>query len=123
MITQKRKLGDVGEEIACRHLVGKGYKILQRNFTTRFGEIDIIANKGDTLSFIEVKTMKAGGLLRPEENLTQSKLLRFERAVRMYLVQRCVSEKQRWQMDTITILIAPQEKDTIVTHFEHINIR
>ncbi|HVF69666.1 MAG TPA: YraN family protein [Xanthomonadales bacterium] len=54
----KRKLdeGNAGEDIACRYLTNKGYKIITRNFRIRGGEIDIIAVDGDTLAFVEVKT-------------------------------------------------------------------
>jgi len=49
MITEKRRTGDVGEEIAREYLISKGYKIADKNFQTRFGEIDIIAKKKGAL--------------------------------------------------------------------------
>ena len=52
----KKRTGDRGEDLAARYLEGKGYEILDRNFKTREGEIDIIARDGDTLVFVEVKT-------------------------------------------------------------------
>lgn len=50
------KLGKLGEDCAVRLLKEKGYKILERNFRTKFGEIDIISQDKDTLVFVEVKT-------------------------------------------------------------------
>jgi putative endonuclease len=51
----KREVGSVGEEAAIKTLKKIGYKILERNHTTRFGEIDIIAEEGGCLVFVEVK--------------------------------------------------------------------
>ncbi|HVN22981.1 MAG TPA: YraN family protein [Syntrophorhabdales bacterium] len=51
----KREVGAIGEETAIKALKKRGYKILERNHTTRFGEIDIIAEEGGYLVFVEVK--------------------------------------------------------------------
>ena len=51
-----KKIGDYGEEKAVKYLSGCGYKIIERNYRTKFCEIDIIASDGDCLCFIEVKT-------------------------------------------------------------------
>ncbi len=53
-----RSIGTTGETIACRFLEGKGYKIIERNYRCRSGEIDIIAMERKTLCFVEVKTRK-----------------------------------------------------------------
>jgi putative endonuclease len=55
MITLKRRAGNKGEDIAAALLKKKGYKILERNFTAKNGEVDIIAQKNKTLVFVEVK--------------------------------------------------------------------
>ena len=51
-------IGDIGERQACVYLRLHGYKIIKKNYRTRFGEIDIIAKKRDTLAFVEVKKRK-----------------------------------------------------------------
>ncbi|MBE6705529.1 MAG: YraN family protein [Ruminococcaceae bacterium] len=51
-----REKGDLGEDIAAEYLARLGYEILERNYTVKGGEIDIIAKDGDTLVFVEVKT-------------------------------------------------------------------
>lgn len=53
----KKNVGDEGENVAADFLIRKGFKIIERNWRTREGEIDIIAEKDDTLAFVEVKTL------------------------------------------------------------------
>ncbi|MBV8943088.1 MAG: YraN family protein [Solirubrobacterales bacterium] len=63
-----RSLGRLGEDVAADHLVRRGFAILQRNYRTRWGEIDIVAFDGRTLVFCEVKSRgsaRAAGRLRP----------------------------------------------------------
>ena len=50
-----RETGERGEELALRHLEGKGYDALERNYRTRYGEIDLVVRRGATLVFVEVK--------------------------------------------------------------------
>lgn len=57
----RRAFGDEGEDAACRYLSAKGYDILRRNFKGAHGEIDIIARRGETLVFAEVKTRSFAG--------------------------------------------------------------
>ena len=54
-----REIGNIGESAACNYLVKRGYVILERNFSSRYGEIDIIALSPDgCMTFVEVKTRK-----------------------------------------------------------------
>ena len=61
----RRKLGDLGEDEAARHLERLGHEILDRNFRTRYGELDIVSSTGACLVFCEVKTRTAGGRSGP----------------------------------------------------------
>jgi len=54
-------LGQAGEQLAAEHLSRLGYEIVERNYRTRWGELDIVARHGDTLAFCEVKARRAGG--------------------------------------------------------------
>jgi putative endonuclease len=56
-----QQLGRTGEELAAEHLTRLGYEIVERNYRTRWGELDIVARAGMTLAFCEVKTRRAGG--------------------------------------------------------------
>ncbi len=60
--SNKRAIGNIGEEAVCRFLEQKGAEILCRNYTIRGGEIDIIAQYGDMLLFVEVKTRQPHAL-------------------------------------------------------------
>ena len=62
MASPRARLGAQGESIAAAHLEASGLKIMARNFRTRYGEIDLIAEDGDTLVFVEVKTRRGGSL-------------------------------------------------------------
>ncbi len=58
MITEKTKLGNKGENLVTQFLKKQSFKILEQNYRTKFGEVDIIAQKKDVLAFVEVKTRK-----------------------------------------------------------------
>lgn len=59
-ITAKRRTGDLGEDITAMFLVKHGFSIVERNYLRKWGEIDIIAQKGEILHFVEVKTVSCG---------------------------------------------------------------
>jgi putative endonuclease len=57
----RHRLGALGEQVAAEHLIRRGFQIVERNYRTRWGELDIVAYDGRTLAFCEVKTRTAGG--------------------------------------------------------------
>ena len=73
MSIQRQKLGRRGEEAAAEFLTQQGYQILDRNFRTPTGEIDIIAQEKDTLCFVEVRTRTADWPGHPFESILPSK--------------------------------------------------
>ncbi len=82
----KKHFGDLGEDFATDLLKSKGYKIIDRNFRTKFGEIDIIALDGDVLVFVEVKTRHSRKYGKPEEAVTPRKIFRIRKAGEYYLL-------------------------------------
>jgi putative endonuclease len=66
----RRSLGAHGEELACEHLAGRGYSVVDRNFRTRYGELDVVAQDERFLVFCEVKTRVARGPAGPFAPLT-----------------------------------------------------
>ena len=73
MTPSRRELGDLGERLAVQHLLAKGYRIRERNFRVREGEIDIIAQYGDLLAFVEVRCRRGDGMGTAGESLTPAK--------------------------------------------------
>lgn len=117
------ELGKIGEDKACEYLVKKGWKLVDRNFHTRFGELDIIAvdNLG-ILVFVEVKTMTGGdsSVLKPEDQMTASKINKFKKIAQYYsgLHQELFNDKKGWRLDLLTLTIL--EKDCIIKHYDNI---
>ena len=109
MPSPKRKIGDIGEEVAVKYLERKGFRILERNYLRKWGEIDIVAEKGNLLSFIEVKSVSrengSRGTYRPEENVSPTKLKRLHRAIRTYLLDRKVPDSREWRVDVACVYL------------------
>ncbi len=79
--------GKKGEEIASKYLKKNGYKILEKNFRKPYGEIDIIAQKGENIAFVEVKTRKNDLYGTPAEFVTAKKQARLKKAAYTYIQQ------------------------------------
>ncbi len=82
---KKDSTGKLGEDAATDFLMRKGYKIIIRNFCTRYGEIDIIAQSCDYIVFAEVKTRARRSMLLPREAVDAKKQSRIIKATKMYL--------------------------------------
>lgn len=83
-----KALGSEGEDFAVRFLRGKGYSILEKNFKTSIGEIDIIARNGDALVFIEVKTRTNDSFGYPFEAVTERKRHKLRNLALLYLKKK-----------------------------------
>jgi putative endonuclease len=82
-------LGQVGEELAADHLMRQGFQILERNFRTRWGELDIVAFDGRALVFCEVKTRRLiPGTGNPFDAVNRRKRLQVRRIAGQWLVER-----------------------------------
>lgn len=79
-----QNIGKYGEDLACRFLQGKGYKIIERNFRIRGGEIDVIALDGSCTVYVEVKTRTSHRFGRPEEAVTPWKIKFLVKAAKFY---------------------------------------
>lgn len=72
-MSNNKLLGAFGEDMACSYLESKGYKIIERNFSCRVGEVDIIGIDGDTIAFIEVKSRTGVSYGNPSEAVSRTK--------------------------------------------------
>ncbi len=77
--------GKTGEAIAAKYLKKSGYKILERNYRKKYGEIDIIAQKGENIAFVEVKTRKSDLYGTPSEFVTAKKQAKIKKAAYTYI--------------------------------------
>lgn len=128
--TDKQKVGEIGENVACRFLMKRGFEIVERNYWKKWGEIDIIAKKGGILRFIEVKTVSCVTLdavsyetdaYRPEDNIHPWKLKRLSRTMQTYLLEKG-NDDIEWQFDVIAIYLDMSNKKAKVNFLEDIVI-
>jgi putative endonuclease len=84
---RNRRFGDFGERVAASHLESKGYVILERNWATREGEIDLIASRGSDLVFVEVRSRQGRNFGTSEESITGRKANHVRAAVAAYVQQ------------------------------------
>jgi putative endonuclease len=98
-------LGRHGEELACRFLKKSGYKILEVNYRGRLGEIDLVAEDGDCLVFVEVKTRDSLACGHPLESIDARKQRQLIRAASEYLA-KCGAEERFCRFDAISVLRA-----------------
>lgn len=104
MTPGKKELGKKGENIAVRYLKSRGYRIIERNYRLRFGEIDIIAEQGDDLVFVEVKTRSASTFGSPFESVTAQKQKQLSRVALEYIVRnRCHDRPARFDVVGINL--------------------
>jgi putative endonuclease len=110
--TSKKEIGSLGEGIACNYLENKGYKVIERNYLKKFGEIDIIAQKDGVYYFVEVKTVTCepvimkdrgiNGSYKPEDNVHPLKLKRMARVVETYILDKKIFNFE-WEAKVITV--------------------
>jgi putative endonuclease len=99
----RRARGDAAEERACRHLDRSGFTIVERNYRTKSGEIDIVARMGDVLVFVEVRSREVPDFGAPEESVTPAKRRRIVAAARQYLSKVPASTWREARFDVIAI--------------------
>jgi len=118
MALRRKEVGALGEKLAVDFLKKRGYKIVQRNFRCREGEIDIIAKQGDCLVFVEVRTKKSSGFGIPEESITPFKSRKLVALADIYL-QNCSSLPQSWRIDVVAVELKPDNKLSRLEHIEN----
>ena len=113
-MTQERKQrGSRAEDLAVEFLRRRGYRILERNFKLKLGEIDIIAEDQDTLCFVEVRAKAEGGLVSPLESITPSKQQKLSKLALAYLRSRYRSLDVRSRFDVVGVIFDEQGKESV----------
>lgn len=101
-----RAAGRLGEDYTAEYLRRYGYIIKERNFCKRCGEIDLIAQKGGILAFVEVKTRRAGSVSAPADAVTKAKQLKIMRTAASYLQERQTDLQPRF--DVAEVIFEPR---------------
>lgn len=148
--TVKQIVGDIGEQIAAKHLVSRQFVIKEKNYRKKWGELDIIAEKEGVLHFVEVKSLVVRGVVSrvtllglllwrvshetqsestlnveaddyfPEENINLWKQRRMARAIQTYLLEKRIPEDRDWQIDVIAVFLDFSQKRAIIRHTEDV---
>ena len=115
--SETQKIGEIGENIAVKFLVKHGFSIIERNYTKKWGELDIVAEKTNKLYFIEVKSVSSSDITqdvpretlkdsyRPEENMHPWKMKRMSRTIQTYLLSKKISDDVEWQVDLFVVYL------------------
>jgi putative endonuclease len=118
--SQNQTIGRKGESLAADYLQEKGYTILERNYRTPHGEIDLIAAKGEVIAFIEVKTRASYSLGPPEISITPRKIEHMRNAAEFF-IQQHPEMTNDWRIDAITVQLSTNQSVPLVDHFENVS--
>lgn len=120
MATEKETLGKLGEDLACKYLQKKGYKIIERNYWQPWGELDIVAVSPEKiLVCVEIKTVKGNPpAITGEDQFTKAKSRKFKRTAKLYAnISKYLTDKG-WRVDLITIAVRGEQFD--LKHYENV---
>ncbi|MFZ5933000.1 MAG: YraN family protein [Patescibacteria group bacterium] len=117
-----KEKGRQGEEAATLFLLKAGYKILQNNFYTKWGEIDIVADDKGQLVFVEVKTRVGDALGTPEEMIDKNKIKKVVKTAQLYLQKNPeVAEKyDSFRLDAVAVVFTPEGEIARVSHYQNL---
>ena len=119
-----KQTGFIGEDLATEALKKKDFQILERNFSNKFGEIDIIAKDKtrsassgqDILVFVEVKTKKGEEFGSPEEMINTKKLWKIRNMANLYMNRNDLP----CRIDVVAIVLSPTDEVLRLTHYENV---
>lgn len=119
MSFERKHLGRVGEEEALSYLKKSGYKILDCNYKTKLGEVDIVASKKGAIIFVEVKTRELGNdTYFPEDNIDWRKQKKLRKLGELYLLLNDYPSDQPWQIDVVAVESDPTSRGYKIRHIE-----
>ena len=132
MPTNKRIFGDQGEKIAKEYLEKRGYKIIDQNYSKRWGEIDLIAETPrldseskraeKELVFVEIKTRETGNnpsAFLPEDSVNYFKQQKIIKTAQTFLYENKYSDETSWRIDVIAIEIDKNSRKAKIRHLKN----
>lgn len=111
-----KQTGNFGENKAADFLKEKGYEILERNFSNKFGEIDIIARDKNVLVFVEVKTKRGEIFGSPEEMINPKKLWKIRNMANLYMRRNDLA----CRIDVVAVVLGDDNSVVRLTHYENV---
>lgn len=124
------EIGKIGEDLACRFLMKQGFRIIERNYLRKWGELDVVAQAGLRIHFVEVKCVswetgtdtvsRETNQIRPEDHVTREKLKRLSRAIQTYLADRKVPRETPFQLDVVTVKLNLKDKTARLGKIENV---
>ena len=118
--TYRQKVGQQGEQVAADYLIAQGYEILDRNYHSRFGEVDLVAEKDECIVFVEVKTRTNDRFGLPEESVTPEKLAKIYDTALLWL-QDHPDKPDDWRVDAVAVMMDKNMKPKDIQHFINID--
>ncbi len=116
---RRARVGELGERAAARHLRRQGFRILERNFRVKYGELDLVGFRRGLLTFVEVRTQTEPALIDPLLTVTPAKQKRVIRAAERYCTVRGVrSDNVALRFDVVAVLLDGRGRVTSLRHFE-----
>ena len=114
----KRDVGTRGERLAVKFLGKSGYKILQRNYRCKLGEIDVVCYDHGTIAFVEVKTRYSDTYGPPELSVTETKNRQIVKVALHYVAEKKI-EGIDFRFDVVSIFYSPMKKQPEITLFKN----
>ena len=111
------EMGKSGEDMVARFLRKNGYTLVKRNFITRFGEIDIIAESAEYILFVEVKTREDQGLVSASEAVDMHKQKRLRLAAQRFLALYQTDLQPRFDAALVTVYEKPDGRKGYRLHY------
>lgn len=116
--TYRQRFGSWGEAVAATTISAAGYEVIGQNVRTPYGEIDIIAQRGETMVFFEVKTRSKDDFGKPEEAIDAKKIEHLINAALYFIEQRNFNGE--WRIDLIAIRASMGQTDPEIEWFENV---
>ena len=126
----RKEVGTLGENVACEYLRRHGFTIRDRNYVKKTGELDIVAEKENTLHFVEVKTVLAYNFVSeksssddydPSLNLHEAKIRKVARTGEWYVLEK--KWEGEWQVDGVLVWLRRRDGIARVSYLQQISVK